>query len=514
MLKLLRKKGVMKKVIWSVVVVIIIAFGLGGTLYLLDDTPESYAGKIFGKKISFDDYEKAYRDVRIQAILRYGDKFRDIQQFLNLETETWDRLILTKEVNKRKIKVSDQEVVEQIQQYPFFQREGQFDELLYNEILSYAFRISARKFEESIRDKIKFEKLYVQKTTSVDISNEAVFAAYKHQNEKVQISYAFIDPNDFKNQVPFDEEKVKEYYNNNRIEFLLPPSINISYVQLDFPPVPAVEKEASDETIEQEPSIPEINQEAKEKVRQHTDEIYQELLVSSNLESVAKKYNLPIKTSGLFSMEKPNLALGWSYELLNQIFSMDINDITEPIETTSGYQIAQIKEKKESYVPEYLEAREKAREIVLNKEANIIAEKKSKDYLDSLYKELAKTKLRDFPKSAKTLGLNITQTPAFTRGQYLPKIGISKEFQDAAFELNDENSVSDVIVVENGFCILHLDNYIPVENADFEKNKERIAETLLNEERQKVFNIFLSTLKAKAKLEDNIAKMRAEKTGN
>jgi len=51
MLKQLRQKGVAKKIIWFIAIIIIISFGFFGTASLLSNQNNTgYAGKIFGKK--------------------------------------------------------------------------------------------------------------------------------------------------------------------------------------------------------------------------------------------------------------------------------------------------------------------------------------------------------------------------------------------------------------------------------------------------------------------------------
>jgi len=514
MLKILRKKGVMKRIIWTIVVVIILIFGFGGTLYLLNDMKNaSYAGKIFGQKVSFDEFENAFRDVRIQAIMRYGDNFRTIQQYLNLNTETWDRLILLHEVKKRRIQTSDDEVIARIEQYSFFQRDNQFDNNLYNGILRNIFRVSPRDFEKSIRDTIKFTKLFEQKTSAITVPENEIFEAYKKQNEKAQISYVFISPDEFKNNIQLSEEAIQQHYNENKLDFLSPPAINASYLSIDFPEPPPIEKKdsPSEDPTDEPASPPQISEEEKDAVFQTAEAIYQELLTNPDLSTMAKEYDLPLKTSGFFSMEQPNLSLGWSYEMLNQIFQLETNEISIPLETSKGYHIVQIQEKKEAYIPEYTEAKEKVREALLKKETRNIANQKAEEYLTALHQELDKSKLRDFPKAAKTLGLEILQTPIFTRGQYLPKIGTSKEFQEQAFQLTDTNKISQVVETDNGYCILHLDAYVAIEDADYQKNKTTLAEKLLNEHKNKSFNDFLTKLRLEAKLEDNITTLQEER---
>ena len=76
-----------------------------------------------------------------------------------------------------------------------------------------------------------------------------------------------------------------------------------------------------------------------------------------------------------------------------------------------------------SYIPEFDEVQDKVRTAVAGEMAKDVALAKTKGYLEAITEELNKTKLRDFPKAAKELGLEIYQTPIFNRGQYLPQVG-------------------------------------------------------------------------------------------
>jgi len=501
MLKALRKKGVAKKVIWAVAIIIIISFGFFGTAYLLTGSGRTgYAGKLFGKKISIDDFNKVYQDTRIQAIRQYGYNLNKVAHLLNLEAQTWDRLILLHEAKKRKIKISNDEVVEAIRQDQSFERNGQFDTLLYNAILR-NLRIRARDYEESVRDNLKIAELYKQATSSVTLSEEAIFEEYRKRNEKVQVSYVFVSPELFKEDVSADAAQAEQYFENHKSEFLMPPTVNVQYLTLDFPEV----TESAEEAAQKESMAFE---EEKDLVREKAESVFQELLINPDMADVARQYNLTMQTSGFFSMEQPNLALGWSYDLLDKIFKMKENDVNEPFEISSGLLIVQIKEKRGSYTPEFNEVSEKAREAVMNEGARKIAEAKTGEYLDAIEGELDKSKLRDFPKAAKALKLEIHQTPVFSRGQYLPQIGISKEFQEAAFQLTKDKKISDVVETATGYCILHLDNYIPVENSEYEKSKEELAQTLAREKQNTVFGDFVAQLRLEANLENNLPQLR------
>ena len=133
MLNILRKKGLAKKIIWIIAILIIISFGFFGTAYLLNsNSNQDVAGKVFGKNVSLEEFKQVYHHTDIQAMLNYGKNYQSFKQFLNLENQTWDRLILLYEAKRRHIQIPDDRVVKTIESFPFFQRDGQFDTLLYN----------------------------------------------------------------------------------------------------------------------------------------------------------------------------------------------------------------------------------------------------------------------------------------------------------------------------------------------------------------------------------------------
>ncbi|MCA9408360.1 MAG: peptidyl-prolyl cis-trans isomerase [Candidatus Omnitrophica bacterium] len=508
MLKILRKKGVAKKIIWVIAVIIIISFGFLGTAYLLTGNSDSYAGRIFGKKISLQEYDRIYQHIRIQAIMRFGDKFNEVRQFLNLDADTWDRIILLHEANKRRIKIKNEEIVKTIESYGFFQRDGQFDTLLYNDILRFVFRVKPREFEESIRDTLKLAKLLDLEATDIDIDENVIKEAFNTQNEKVQISYVLIAPEKFTKDISIPEEQVSAYYENHKEEFRTPPMTNVEYIQLDVPPDTDTPEDSPENTNELENTDTLTREEKLQQAREKAQTIYEQLAVNPDIHAAAKEHNLTVQSSGLFSLEQPNLSLGWSFEIIKDIFELQPNQIAGPFETPNGIQLIVGKEKKDAYIPPLEEAKFQVLEAILKEESRKIAQQKGQEYLKLIKEEVAKTELKDFTQAAKNLNLEIAQTPLFIRGQYLPKIGISKEFQDTAFALTEDNNLSDVIEITNGFCILHLDSYLAADENQYAEQREEIKTKLLEEKKNTRFNDFLTRLRIRANLEDNISKLQ------
>jgi len=496
MLKQLRRKGLAKKILWFVAIIIIISFGfLGNASRLSRQGQAKNAGTIFGKSVSFPQFESTYRDVRVQALIRHGDKLNEYLQTANLNAETWDRLILLNEAKRRRMKVSDAELVGMIQQFSFFQRDGQFDDALYQDIVRYVFKVPARSFEEAMRDSLLIHKLFTQETFSATVLDEDILQAFQKQTEKIQVSYVFIPADQFKDAATFNEEAAQQYFEEHKNDFTLPESIDVEYIRIPFPPTPEGTLTADDANS------------PKKQSETLADTVFEDLKENPDFKTVAEKHQLEAKQSGFFSMEDPKLDLGMSYELLKQLFTMPLNVISQPVESSDAYFIVKIAEKKESAVPEYEEVKDKVKDAILTQQAMVVAQKKAEEILPQLKKEYEAILPPNFANAAKTLGLELSQTPVFNRGQYLPGIGISKDFQEAAFALKPENAISEVVQAAKGYYILHLDQYVPADPKEFEQVKDQIAQFLLQEKRDEIFGEFLSGLRLKANLVDNVSKL-------
>lgn len=488
MLKHLRKKGVSKKVSWFVAVIIILSFGIFGSANILNRTTgPQYAGKIFGKTISLEQFEKSWLRARNQNIIRYGDNFDKVSPLLDLDSEAWDRLILLSEALKQRIKILDQEVIDAIENYSFFQQKGKFDAEMYKRIIRYVFRCEPRDFEESVRESLIFAKLYNTQTLSINITNADVEESYKKQNERIQVGYVLLSYDDHKKGLSVDPVEVKNYYDAHKEELRLSSTINIEYVLLEFP------KDA-DKT-------------AKLEIANNVEAIYQDILKDNRWDEVATTHNLTIKESGFFSEETAQKT-GLPLEVLQRALSLEQNKISGPIETSGGFYIIQLKEKKDSSIPSFEEAGGKVEDIVLTKKSQEITKQKADEILKKIKEQLSSNPQNKFTDMTAALNLKAAQTETFTRGQYLPTIGFSKEFQETAFSLNENNNLSDVIELAKGYAILSFVARPGIDQEKFAKEKEEFAKRVLLAKKNEAFSNFIGRLRIKANLQDNIVRYK------
>ena len=490
MLKTFRKEGVQKKILWFLAGIIITSFVFFGTVSTkLAGDSSSYAGKIYGKKISLTDFQRHYTNTRDQAILIHGEKFFQMGSFLNLESETWDRIILLEEAKRRHIKATDKEIIEFLKTLKMFQRDGEFDNLLYNDLLRFIFKRTAHDFEEGMRDQLTIMKIFENVTSTLTINEKEIREAYRRDQEKIQVSYLLFPPSDYTANVTVNDSEAKTYFESHPEEFMSPPSVNVAFISLDYP---ADAKEEDKKTV-------------KDKVYA----ISSKFQTGDKLTTVAKEYNLEVKESGMFNMNQPNLTFGWSYDTLEKLFHLQINEISEPIETPNGYQFLSIKERKEASTPDFESVKGKAIDAVKTNKGFELAKQNADQIAQKIKDALNATPEATFQSVSGSLNLKTQQTPIFNRGQYLPVIGLSKEFQDAAYDLTEKDKLSAAVGTAKGYCILYRDAVVPIEEAEFQKEKEKYASSIINEKRNQMITEFVSESRLRADVQSNLPKNKS-----
>jgi peptidyl-prolyl cis-trans isomerase D len=476
MLKLLRKKKVTKRIFYCLAIIIIPAFVIWGSASVLDEAKTSkYAGIIFGKKISRDDFQAALTGWKIQVKIQLGESAdQAIQSYFNPIEAAWSRLILLHEVRSRKIKIQDSEVINAITQMPMFQRNGRFDEQTYKAFLQYFLNLPGRTFEEVMRQNLALGEVFKQITASVTVTDPEIKEEYLNQNEETRIQYVSFNADKEKDKINVSEEEIKNFYEKSREQFRVPPQINVLYVHAEF------KEDAS--------------QQDKEALTKKIEGIYSDAQ-KRDFEKAALKANVEIKETGLFRLVDPIPTLGWLPDLSTLLFDLSQGSISKVVMLKRGVYLFKIKEKKQAYIPDFKEAKEKVKEALVLEKAKTECLKKAEKFLLKV-----KTENLSFENAAKELEVQVKETPLFSREAYIPEIGLAQPLKDAAFKLGSNEASDKTITLEQGFyCIKNIETKKVVEET-FLKEKDEFAKQLLEQKRNKFFNDFFENLKKRAGL--------------
>src|SRR3990170_2005377 len=142
-----------------------------------------------------------------------------------------DLQLLSKKAKELGFMVTDEELNEAIRSNPVFQVDGQFiDANEYRAFVEQRLNQSVSDFEKKYREELLAQKVVKLMFETLNVTDEELFDTYKIRNEKVNLNFVTISPEDFKDSFTINEEEIKKYHENNKSEFKTPELRSVSYV--------------------------------------------------------------------------------------------------------------------------------------------------------------------------------------------------------------------------------------------------------------------------------------------
>ncbi|MBU1006179.1 MAG: SurA N-terminal domain-containing protein [Candidatus Omnitrophica bacterium] len=514
LLKFFRKKKNMKRIIWGLAILIIPAFviwGAGSSDKKSGKGP-GYAGKIFGEKVSFDEYADMWMVSKDSAVRSFGKNIPP--EFI--DQMAWNRIILLKEAEREDITVKNEEVVKSLVSFPVFQQNGSFDKKLYKSILG----DEARGFEEKLRDDLIISKLREKVTTGISVNDGEARKEYEKKFEKISSLYISVPFSGFEKDVTYDEPGLLKFYDDGRENFRKPDEINVKYIEIPFAAFDkdvAIKDDQVQRYFEEHVSeykkpdseeMPELNEEIKKGITEKLSaerkaslaeelgyEVLDDVLKKKDLDAAGASFALESKETGFFNMQEMVPSIGRSYEFTKTGFELTLGGISNIlIKGGNGFYIIQLKEKKNSYVPMFSDARDTVVKAFIKNESAELAEKEADNFYLTIKNKIKEGGL--FEEAAKDLGLTPERTELTARDGYIPPIGPARELVDGVLSSGD--GLSKPLRINESWIIASLDEYQAIDESKFEEEKETFREEVLSEKKRESFDNWFGELKAGA----------------
>jgi len=211
---------------------------------------------------------------------------------------------------------------------------------------------------------------------------------------------------------------------------------------------------------------------------------------------LAKKFSMTTGEAKLVEANQPLPELGNSPALLDAIFHQRVGDLSAPIHTDRGYVVVAVKDIQAGHQATLAEVHER----VATDYRHFEAAKLSKTRADELVKRAKAGE--DFAKVAKALGFEVKTSEPFNRAGAVPDAGSAKIFA-AAFTV-PVGQAGDPILVGQNWAVYRVAQHDQVNQEDFEKQKAKIQEVVLQQKRQTAFELFRSALKARLEKEGKV----------
>ena len=513
-----------KTIVWSIAIIIVPAFVLWNIGSAVSKRRSGYAGKIFDKKVQWKDFIIEKRAARNEAWLKYGDQET---QALDLNEQTWTRLILLNKANQAKITVSDKELINYIQSLPTFR----FAELTpenYNMIISRIFQQNTTEFEQGMRNSLIISKFMAQLVSDINVSEQDVKDAYAKEFVQANLTYILINPSDFIEAVSLEntDEALKVFYEENKENFKKPEQVDTQYIEIliekfkDQIEISADEiknhyennKEdfkISDQDEKKDPKYKSLKSETSNIKQILTEkamddraydlarQIVNKLYADVEMQAVAAEFNLDAKQTGPFSMLEEIPDVGLSFPFLKAAFSLGIGEVSEIIQTPTALYILKPTKKIPPYIPLYENISEEIIQAFKKNEAKNLAKNHGTEIHNQIT-ELMQNENISLSDAAAKLNIKTKSVKGITRAGYIAELGYSQDLTNVVFDLQ-KNEISGMINTPSGFCIAELEEIIDFDPEQFEQEKESYTNKVLAQKK----NAFLNEWFVKVQKEAN-----------
>lgn len=486
---------------WIIVGLIILTFALFGIQQYAQGEKNVVVAEVNGEDVTATDFLTLYNRQKLRLQQQLGDMYDQVVKDDELRAKVLEALIESEAIQQyakdKGMAISDQQLAAIIHAAPVFQKDGKFDQALYEEVLARNGLNVARFEYEQRRNLIEqqFKQLTLASNfaTPTEVAQIASLEAQKRQAEALKVAYQPL-----LKTVKVTDAEIQDYYTKHQSEFVEPEKVVIDYVLLSKQDLmkklkPSEEelksyyeankssfvqpekRRASHILIRLDAKTPE----AKEKAKKEAEKILAELKQGADFAELAKKYSQDPGSAkqggdlGFFEqgmMVKP---------FDDAVFSMKKGELKGPIETDFGYHIIKLTDIQPKKVLPYDEVKDRVKQQWLEEHAD----KQYYELLDKLT-TTAYEQPDSLEPAAAVVGEQVKTSEPFSRKggndpiTSHPKV-LQAAFSDGVLKSHENSSVIDL--APGSALVLRVNKVIPEKQLSLTEVKANILSLLKNQ---------------------------------
>lgn len=225
------------RIIFVIIILSFIFTGLEGSLV---GGMREYAAKVNGQKISIQAFEQNVQSERNQLQQQLGEKFSALvenQDYLKrMRMQVLDRmvddLLLEQYAQKLGLVVSDDTIKQNILTSSYFQTEGKFDNPKYLDLIA-RMGLTPDGYAQYMRQQLIRQQLlqgYMASDFTLPMELQQLSALIMQSRE---VRLALINIKALESKQSVDDKELQAYYQQNKIQFVEPERVKVSYIELD-----------------------------------------------------------------------------------------------------------------------------------------------------------------------------------------------------------------------------------------------------------------------------------------
>lgn len=491
-----------KGVLWAVVLAFVVTIFYSWGVRSSTGPTRSEVATIFGQPVSLQQFQRTqnalYQSYR--QIFQHQTNF-DIREHFNFRQMAIEQLVrealLLRVAQQNDLQVTDRELYEHIATVPAFQEQGRFDPQRYETILrSQVPPIPPQQFEVEQRQQLLQAKVHALVRQSIQVTEQATEAAYRHDHEQVAVRYAILVPSLFEAEVTVTDEAIQTYYETHKDTYREPEQRQLRYVTVspqrfvhdrDFSPQEiAAYYDSHPEAFQRQEQMrvrhilfkvgTHASPEQIEDVRQRATAVLARLRDGADFATEAQQHSEDTATTeaggdlGYFprgQMVKP-------FE--DAAFSLSVGQLSDLVRTPYGFHILRAEDKLEAGLPPLAEVEQDVVAKLREEQAQEEAIKFVDDFVIALEAEP-----QNFEELATRQSLTVETSPLVPPGGHIPGIEGAPEVVRRVFTL-EEGAIDTIQSSDGRHYVLQIAAIRPPTLPELTAVRERVVQDLRSQE--------------------------------
>ena len=404
-----------------------------------------------------------------------------------------DTLILQRAVivqaRKMGIEVSDKELGEALQSFPWLTQDGAFIGISrYQDAVLQQTGMSVVDFEAELRSRLLEDKIRSVVTDGAQVSAPEVREEFQRRNARAKVEYVLFDPSQYVKAVEVTPQALDAYFKKDPQRYKVPEERKVRYVVISPDDVrgrvKVTDEEArqyytqhlSDYRIPDRVKVAHIlfkttgkNPTEIADIQKKAEDVLKQIKGGADFGELAKK------DSDDGSASKGG-ELGWVVrgqtvkEFEDNAFAMKPGEVSGLVKTVYGIHIIKLEDKQTAHLQTFDEVKGT---IIADLEKQRIADAQEK-LANDLVSEL-KSKPGEFEGLARKAGLQPQTSPLFHFGQAVADLGSGESFENLAFQLH-KGEVGTPISVPKGQAVIEMADIVPEHVPTLDEVRARVEE--------------------------------------
>jgi len=483
------KNIILKFVLGTLLTILIISFAMWGTEDLVGITKKQNTVASVGKlDVSAQEFYSLYsrQTEEIRKLLGASLDIKKSREFGYVDralSSLINRALFNNEALELGLSVSDRNVKDKILGDDAFKDDlGQFSELLFRQLISES-GYTETSYIEGTRQDLAREQMVETIRSSLILPKVIENKLGEYNLQERAVDYVVIDSQ--KEKIGNIKEKdINKYYEDNKKTFLSPEFRSAQTLLLD------ANKYAKKSTVTED-EILLLYEERKESLIEPEQRYLKQILVQDEKKANSIFDNLKQNDFTKIAKTKANLSeadidLGWNTknelpdEIVDAVFKLKKNEVSKPIESTFGWHIVKLIEKKDRKEVKYDEVKNSFKnEILLDKGKEAVFD--LQDELEDLLSSGS-----TFEEISQTLDVALIQAEMINRSGFDENGKINSEFQDERIlrtifnqSLNEEGNIIN-IDKDEGLAISIVTEIVEPKQLTLEESLKEVKRELTN----------------------------------